>query len=206
MIRTCSKIRYRSATTAAAGAAFFPRFPRTAVRTTLRSNSNTAATTTSKGSQENNGDLPNEKINKLVESISQLSLLETSELIKALQKKLNLPESNGMMTMMNPMMMQGQAAGNVATDGGAANGDGGSGSTAAEEEEKATFTVKLTSFDTKSKAKVIKEIKSLLGLSLVDAKKFVEAAPRVVKEHLSKEESDALKTKLESLGAKIELD
>ncbi len=205
MIRTCAKIRCRPAS----AVSMLPKMSTSNLvmnrAIALRNNSTDAAPPAAK--VEDAGELPSEKIVAIVDSISQLSLLETSELIKHLQKKLNLPESNGM--MMNPgMMMQGQGAvaGAVGGAGGAGSKEGGDSAAAAEEEEKATFTVKLASFDAKSKAKVIKEIKSLLGLSLVEAKKFVEAAPRVVKEHLGKEESEALKTKLESLGAKVELD
>lgn len=168
--------------------------------------------------EESDGELPSEKIVSIVNEISQLTLLETSELIKHLQKTLNLPSMSGSAGMMNPMMMMmaagqngagmanGVAAGGVAGAAGADGANNNGAAAAAEEAEQATFSVKLASFDTKSKAKIIKEIKSLLGLSLVEAKKFVEAAPRVVKEHLSKEESEALKSKLESLGAKIELE
>lgn len=160
------------------------------------------------------GELPSEKIISIVNEISQLTLLETSELIKHLQKTLNLSSMSGSVGMMNPMMMvaagQNGFAGTAGTDSNNNNNNnnnsGGADAGAAEEAEQATFSVKLASFDTKSKAKIIKEIKSLLGLSLVEAKKFVEAAPRVVKEHLSKEESEALKSRLESLGAQIELE
>ncbi|KAK5959403.1 mitochondrial 54S ribosomal protein bL12m MNP1 PWA37_003359 [Arxiozyma heterogenica] len=165
---------------------------------------------------EPEGELPSEKIVSIVNEISQLTLLETSELIKHLQKTLNLPSMSGSVGMMNPMMMmtagQNGFVGTAGTDNNNNNNNnnnnsgGGADASAAEEAEQATFSVKLASFDTKSKAKIIKEIKSLLGLSLVEAKKFVEAAPRVVKEHLSKEESEALKSKLESLGAQIELE
>lgn len=200
MIRTCTKIRCGPIS----AGSMLPRMMASnhviKRANTLRYNSTETAAAPAAKSEEV-GELPSEKIVAIVDSISQLTLLETSELIKHLQKKLNLPESSGM--IMNPgMMMQGQGA----VAGGAAGKDSGDSAAAPEEEEKATFTVKLASFDTKSKAKVIKEMKSLLGLSLVEAKKFVEAAPRVVKEHLGKEESEALKAKLEALGAKIELD
>lgn len=204
MIRTCAKIRCGPISAGSMLPRMVASNRHVINRTnTLRFNSTeSAAAATPAAKAEDVGELPSEKIVAIVDSISQLTLLETSELIKHLQKKLNLPESSGM--MMNPgMMMQGQGA---VAGASAAGKDAGDSAAAAEEEEKATFTVKLASFDTKSKAKVIKEIKSLLGLSLVEAKKFVEAAPRVVKEHLGKEESEALKTKLESLGAKVELD
>lgn len=73
-------------------------------------------------------------------------------------------------------------------------------------EEKTLFNVKLESFDAKSKAKMIKEVKNLLGLSLVDAKKFVESAPKVLKENMPKEDAEKLKTALEALGGKLVLE
>lgn len=73
-------------------------------------------------------------------------------------------------------------------------------------EEKTTWNLKLESFDAGSKAKVIKEVKSLLGLSLVDAKKFVESAPKVLKENILKEDAEAIKSKLEKLSCKVVLE
>jgi large subunit ribosomal protein L7/L12 len=80
---------------------------------------------------------------------------------------------------------------------------------AAEEEEaapaaaeKTLFNLKLESFDAAAKPKVIKEIKSMLGLSLVDSKKFVESAPKVMKENVPKEEAEKIIDTLKGLGAK----
>lgn len=84
------------------------------------------------------------------------------------------------------------------------------GAAAAEEEEpapaaqeKTLFNLKLEAFDTASKAKVIKEIKSLLGLSLVDSKKFVESVPKMMKESVPKEEAEKIVETLKGLGAKV---
>lgn len=137
----------------------------------------------------------NPKIAKIVEEISKLTLLETSSLISELKTQLNIPD----ITM--------PISGAVAPVGGAASG---AAEAAAEEEEavqeKTIFTIKLESFDTKSKPKIIKEVKNLLGLSLVEAKKFVEAAPKVLKENVAKEDADKIKATLEGLGAKVTLD
>lgn len=79
----------------------------------------------------------------------------------------------------------------------------------AEEEavqEKTMFNVKLLSFDAGAKPKIIKEVKSLLGLSLVDSKKFVESAPKVLKEGLIKDDAEKIKKTLEALGAKVDLE
>ena len=58
----------------------------------------------------------------------------------------------------------------------------------------------------RDRPKIIKEVKNLLGLSLVEAKKFVESAPKVLKENVAKEDADKVKAALEGLGAKIVLE
>jgi len=73
-------------------------------------------------------------------------------------------------------------------------------------EEKTMFNVKLVKFETAAKPKIIKEVKSLLGLSLVDSKKFVEAAPKILKEGMPKEEAEKLQKLLKSLGAEVVLE
>ncbi|SCU98863.1 LAFA_0G20560g1_1 [Lachancea sp. 'fantastica'] len=133
------------------------------------------------------------KIAKIVEDISKLTLLETSSLISELKTQLNIPD--------------------IAMPVAGAVPAGGAAPAAAEEakeeevkEEKTIFSIKLESFDAKSKPKVIKEVKNLLGLSLVEAKKFVEAAPKVLKENVAKEDADKIKAALEGLGAKVALE
>ncbi|KAI4769844.1 hypothetical protein E4T44_14270, partial [Aureobasidium sp. EXF-8845] len=101
----------------------------------------------------------NPKIAAIVDQISQLTLLETADLVSSLKTRLNIPDL--------PV-------------GGFASGPAAAAPAAVEEEEaapaaqeKSLFNLKLQSFEAGSKPKVIKEIKSLLGLSLVDSKKFV---------------------------------
>lgn len=77
---------------------------------------------------------------------------------------------------------------------------------APKEEEKTLFTLKLDSFDTAAKPKIIKEIKSMLGLSLVDSKKFVEAAPKVMKEGVPKEEAEKIIETLKGLGGVVKME
>ena len=72
--------------------------------------------------------------------------------------------------------------------------------------EKTLFTLKLQEFDAASKAKVIKEVKTLLGLSLVDSKKFVESVPKVLKESVPKEEAEKLIETLKAVGAKATME
>jgi large subunit ribosomal protein L7/L12 len=83
------------------------------------------------------------------------------------------------------------------------------GAAAAEEEEaappaqeKTLFNIKLEAVEAASKAKAIKEVKTLLGLSLVDSKKFVESVPKVLKESVPKEEAEKLIETLKAVGAK----
>ena len=70
-------------------------------------------------------------------------------------------------------------------------------------EEKTMFTLKLQSFEATSKPKIIKEVKSMLGLSLVDSKKFVESAPKVLKEGVAKEEAEKIIATLKALGGVV---
>lgn len=84
---------------------------------------------------------------------------------------------------------------------------------AAEEEEaapaaaeKTLFTLKLQSFEATAKPKVIKEIKNLLGLSLVDSKKFVESAPKQMKESVPKEDAEKIVATMKELGAVVTME
>lgn len=70
-------------------------------------------------------------------------------------------------------------------------------------QEKTMFNLKLQSFEAGAKPKVIKEIKSMLGLSLVDSKKFVESAPKMMKEQVAKEEAEKIVETLKALGAVV---
>lgn len=101
--------------------------------------------------------------------------------------------------------------------GGFAVAAGGAGpaaaAPAAEEEEaapaaqeKTLFNIKLESIDASAKAKIIKEVKSMLGLSLVDSKKFVESVPKVLKESVPKEEAEKIIETLKGLGGKATME
>ncbi|XP_029163945.1 39S ribosomal protein L12, mitochondrial isoform X2 [Nylanderia fulva] len=129
------------------------------------------------------------KIDKIANDISALNLIEVAQLSDLLKKRLNLPDA--------PVMPIGGFA---------------AGPQVEEEEEQTqkkvqtSFTVKLTGFDDKQKVALIKEIKSLLpDTNLVQAKKFVESAPTIVKADLAKEEAEKLKDSLVKVGAKIEI-
>jgi large subunit ribosomal protein L7/L12 len=71
------------------------------------------------------------------------------------------------------------------------------------QQDKTLFNLKLQSFDAGAKPKIIKEIKSMLGLSLVDSKKFVESAPKLMKEGVPKEEAEKIVTTLKELGGVV---
>lgn len=125
-------------------------------------------------------------VEELVEKISALTLLEASELKKALEDKFGVT-----------------AAAPVAAFAAAPAAGGGA---AAAAEEKTEFDVELTAVeDAGKKIAVIKAIREVTGLGLKEAKDLVEAAPKVVKEGATKEDADNIKKKLEEAGAKITL-
>lgn len=138
---------------------------------------------------------PNPKLDKIVNEIAALNLLEVSELSSLLKKKLNLPETSFMPTFV-----------------GAPTAGGISGAKDEEEEVapkkvQTSFKVKLVKFDEKQKVALIKEVKNLLeGMNLVQAKKFVESAPTLVKEDIPKDEAEKLKDALTKVGAVIEIE
>jgi large subunit ribosomal protein L7/L12 len=74
------------------------------------------------------------------------------------------------------------------------------------QQEKTLFNLKLMSFDTAAKPKIIKEVKSMLGLSLVDSKKFVESAPKLMKEAVPKEEAEKIIATLKELGGVVTME
>lgn len=118
-----------------------------------------------------------------------------------LQSRLNIPD----------LPVGGFAVAPGAAPGGAAAG--GAQAAAAEEEEaapaaqeKTLFAVKLEAVDAAAKPKIIKEVKSMLGLSLVDSKKFVESVPKVMKENVPKEEAEKIVETLKGLGAKASME
>lgn len=77
---------------------------------------------------------------------------------------------------------------------------------AVKQEEKTLFNLKLQSFEAASKPKIIKEIKQMLGLSLVDSKKFVESAPKMMKESVPKEECEKIMEAMKALGAVVAME
>ena len=125
-----------------------------------------------------------DKLQSVLKTIEELSVLELAELVKALEKKFGV-----------------SAAAAVAV-AGPAGGGGGTG--AAAEEEKTSFTVVLANSGDK-KIQVIKEIRTITSLGLKEAKDLVEGAPKTVKDGVNKEEADKIKKALEAQGAKVEI-
>lgn len=135
----------------------------------------------------------NPKLDNIVSQIATLNLLEVSELSTLLKKKLNLPDT----AMMAPMQFAGSAP-------AASNEDD---EEAAPKKVQTAFKVKLTSFDDKQKIALIKEVKSIFdGMNLVQAKKFVESVPTIVKEDIPKDEAEKLKEALAKVGAVVEIE
>jgi large subunit ribosomal protein L7/L12 len=119
---------------------------------------------------------------KIVDDLSSLTVLEAAELSKMLEEKWGVSAAA-------PVAMAAAP---------------GAGAPAEEVEEKTEFDVILTEAGDK-KINVIKEVRAVTGLGLKEAKDLVEAAPKAVKEGISKDEAEALKKKLEEAGAKVEL-
>ncbi|MBK8035580.1 MAG: 50S ribosomal protein L7/L12 [Verrucomicrobiaceae bacterium] len=122
-------------------------------------------------------------LNKIVEELSGLTVLEVSTLVKTLEEKWGV-----------------SAAAPVAAAGG-----GGGGAAAPAAEEKTEFDVILTDAGA-NKIGVIKEVRGVVpGLGLAEAKKLVESAPQKLKEGVKKEEAEDIKKKMEAAGAKVEI-
>jgi large subunit ribosomal protein L7/L12 len=120
------------------------------------------------------------ELQKIVDELSSLTVLEAADLAKMLEEKWGVSAA---------------AAVAVAGPGAAA---------AAPVEEKTEFTVVLAAAGDK-KIEVIKEVRALTGLGLKEAKDLVEGAPKPVKESVNKDEADKIKAQLEKAGAKVEL-
>ena len=124
--------------------------------------------------------MASEKITALIEEVKALTVLELSELVKALEEEFGVSAA----AMAAPAAV-GAAAEAV--------------------EEKTEFDVVLTGFDAAAKIKVIKAVREITGLGLAEAKAAVEGTPKTLKEAVSKDEAEELKKKLEESGAKVEL-
>ncbi len=122
------------------------------------------------------------KLDELIKSIEVMTVLELSDLVKALEEKFDVKANM-------PMM-----AAPMAAAGGAATA----------QEEKTAFTVVLTGAGA-NKIAVIKEVRTMTSLGLKEAKDLVDTAPKPVKEAVPKQEAEEMKKKLEAAGATVEL-
>ena len=125
--------------------------------------------------------MASEKITNLIEEVKQLTVLELSELVHALEEEFGV-----------------SAAAAVAVAAGPAAGG------AAAAEEQSEFDVILASAGA-NKIAVIKVVREITGLGLKEAKEVVDGAPKAVKEKVSKDEADSIKAKLEEAGASVEV-
>lgn len=121
-------------------------------------------------------------LEKIVDDLSSLTVLEAAELSKLLEEKWGVSAAAPVAVMAAP--------------GAAGGGE--------EAEEQTEFNVMLVAFGEK-KINVIKEVRAATGLGLKEAKDLVEAAPTAVKEAVSKDEAEELKAKLEAVGATVEI-
>ena len=124
--------------------------------------------------------MASEKITNILEEIKSLTILELNDLVKAVEEEFGVSAA--------------APVGVVAAAGAAAPAA----------EEKTEFDVVLTSAGA-SKLNVIKVVREITGLGLAEAKAVVESAPKALKEGVSKEDAEALKAKLEEVGAKVEI-
>ena len=118
-------------------------------------------------------------VQEIIDALKELSVLELNDLVTACEEEFGVSAAAGVAV--------------VATAG-----------PAAAEEEKTEFDVELTAFGDQ-KIKVIKVVRDATGLGLKEAKELVEAAPKVIKEGLKKEDAEALQKQLEEVGAKVTL-
>jgi large subunit ribosomal protein L7/L12 len=126
--------------------------------------------------------MPEVNQQQVIEYIKGISVLELSQLVKALEQELGVSAAAAL-----PMAMPGMGA---------------AGAAAAPVEEKTEFNVTLTEIGT-DKIKVIKVVREVTSLGLKEAKDLVESAPKPIKEGVPKEEAEAIKKKFEEVGAKV---
>ena len=121
---------------------------------------------------------------QVVDYIKGISVLELSQLVKALETELGVSAAAAM-----PMAMPG----------------GGGAAAAAPAEEKTEFTVSLVTFPADKKINIIKAVREVTSLGLKEAKDLVEAVPKVLKEGIPKEEAETIRKKFDEVGAKVEI-
>lgn len=121
-------------------------------------------------------------IQNLIEEIKAMTVLELNNLVKALEEEFGVSAAAPVAVAVAP-----------------------TGAPAAQAEEKTEFTVVLKGYDAAAKLKIVKAVKEATGLALGEAKALVDAAPKAIKENISKEECDKLVAALKEAGAEIEI-
>ena len=121
---------------------------------------------------------------QVIDYIKGISVLELSQLVKALESELGVSAAAAM-----PMAMPA----------------GGGAAAAAPAEEKTEFNVSLVSFPAEKKINIIKAVREVTSLGLKEAKDLVEAVPKVLKEAVNKDEAEAIRKKFDEVGAKVEI-
>lgn len=116
-------------------------------------------------------------INEIIDAVKELTILELNELVTACEEEFGVSAAAGVMVAAGPAVV---------------------------EEEKTEFDVELTETGSE-KIKVIKVVREITGLGLKEAKDVAEGTPKIIKEGLSKEDAEAIKAKLEAVGAKVTL-
>ncbi len=127
------------------------------------------------------------KTDEILDSLKNLSLLEASELVKQIEEAFGVSAAASAGVVM------------------AAPGAGAAGTAGEATEEKTEFDVVLESFEASAKIKVLKAVREATGLGLGDAKAMVEAAPKTIKEGMSKDDAEGLKKAIEEAGGKVTL-
>lgn len=125
------------------------------------------------------------KIDSIIESLKELTLLEAADLVKQIEETFDVDASvaSGIGLASNPAVSLNENTNEV--------------------EEKTEFDVILEEVDPSKKIAILKVVRALTGLGLKEAKELVESAPKVLKESTSKEDADEIKHKLEDAGAKV---
>jgi large subunit ribosomal protein L7/L12 len=143
------------------------------------------------------------KVDKIFHKVLWLDMIETALLVELVNKKVGR-------IGLGPKQRAALERRMEALEGG--GGGGGPGGSPAAEEAKAAeeagpklVDVKLAGFDGKQKIKVIKEVRSLLGLGLKEAKELVESAPKILSKQIKPEDADEIRQRLEAAGAEVEV-
>lgn len=138
------------------------------------------------------------RVDAIFHKVLWLDVFETHMLIELINHRLGITMSPKQRRALEKQM-------DARASGGSMSSEKSAEETEAVQEAPKTFDLKLTGFDAKAKIKVIKEVRAIAGLGLKEAKELVESAPKTIQSGLKPEEAEALKAKLEEIGATIDL-